>query len=650
MESPFQSSRSEASGDLPDLADLPGGLEHFEAFYREQKLCKDWDLCWQRMRLPLPPCLRLEAEALKLLAPWQPELVPWCGAFRLHAHAVDELGHYHPELAKVLSDGQRAGKIIRQESASMLPALALGIQPEHKIVELCAAPGSKTLQILDIMQASAGSQVPSGLLVANDSKGGRLRKLIDRVRRVPASPLLVTRADARRFPQLRQHADGCPVLFDRVLCDVPCSGDGTMRKARSLLRRWTPRAGVGHHGIQLEILLQGLKLLAPKGLLAYSTCALNPVECEAVVSAALCQQPGFETVPIQVPGLQLEPGLPTWRVPALTRAATWATWHEVPEDEKASGQLRRSMFPPAAYAATAMVAGLEQQLLRCGRLLPSNDDGGCFFLALVRRKEEGTAAFSKGDRVLATAVGQQGVVRGPGTKQFRGLLRVLYDDGSQYHVAPNELLKLSPETAVEQAKPASLRPLLCAVPDDWHRIAGFFGVDLLASCLAQGSGGAICLASPSLKVREGILGSRPSSFLQSIQRGGRTRGQRLAAYSRGSRAVGWDLRPLPETSHGPVSGVPQQRRGGCRSSWRFSVAGWICTGIAAARNGSRVTSRRLTSCISCWASPQWPHQALCQGWGSSKLLAGTALAKAYLIDLDHPVPWPLPWGNLRLAT
>ncbi|CAJ1431436.1 unnamed protein product [Effrenium voratum] len=499
MESPFQSSRSEASGDLPDLADLPGGLEHFEAFYREQKLCKDWDLCWQRMRLPLPPCLRLEAEALKLLAPWQPELVPWCGAFRLHAHAVDELGHYHPELAKVLSDGQRAGKIIRQESASMLPALALGIQPEHKIVELCAAPGSKTLQILDIMQASAGSQVPSGLLVANDSKGGRLRKLIDRVRRVPASPLLVTRADARRFPQLRQHADGCPVLFDRVLCDVPCSGDGTMRKARSLLRRWTPRAGVGHHGIQLEILLQGLKLLAPKGLLAYSTCALNPVECEAVVSAALCQQPGFETVPIQVPGLQLEPGLPTWRVPALTRAATWATWHEVPEDEKASGQLRRSMFPPAAYAATAMVAGLEQQLLRCGRLLPSNDDGGCFFLALVRRKEEGTAAFSKGDRVLATAVGQQGVVRGPGTKQFRGLLRVLYDDGSQYHVAPNELLKLSPETAVEQAKPASLRPLLCAVPDDWHRIAGFFGVDLLASCLAQGSGGAICLASPSLK-------------------------------------------------------------------------------------------------------------------------------------------------------
>ena len=72
--------------------------------------------------------------------------------------------------------------------------------------------------------------------------------------------------------------------------------------------------GLGHHGIQLEILLEGMRLLAPGGLLAYSTCALNPIECEAVVSAALHQQQGFETVE---PHLELELELLGWISRAL---------------------------------------------------------------------------------------------------------------------------------------------------------------------------------------------------------------------------------------------------------------------------------------------------------------------------------------------
>eukprot|EP00913_Durusdinium_trenchii_P017059 g16043.t1 len=112
-----------------------------------------WDFCWKRMCSPLPPCLRLPEvrdDVLALLQPWEPKSVPWCPkAYRLNADlAVDAKGFYTPELAKAWLTGHQ-----RHESASMLPVLALDIRPEHTVIELCAAPGSKTLQILDVMQA-----------------------------------------------------------------------------------------------------------------------------------------------------------------------------------------------------------------------------------------------------------------------------------------------------------------------------------------------------------------------------------------------------------------------------------------------------------------------------------------------------------------
>jgi hypothetical protein len=82
------------------------------------------------------------------------------------------------------------------------------------------------------------------------------------------------------------------VLFDRVLCDVPCSGDGTMRKAPDIWRRWTPANGNGLHTLQLRIALRGAELLRVGGRMVYSTCTFNPVEDEAVVAevrrAVLC--------------------------------------------------------------------------------------------------------------------------------------------------------------------------------------------------------------------------------------------------------------------------------------------------------------------------------------------------------------------------
>eukprot|EP00404_Azadinium_spinosum_P047646 CAMPEP_0180809926 /NCGR_PEP_ID=MMETSP1038_2-20121128/64591_1 /TAXON_ID=632150 /ORGANISM="Azadinium spinosum, Strain 3D9" /LENGTH=276 /DNA_ID=CAMNT_0022851141 /DNA_START=1 /DNA_END=828 /DNA_ORIENTATION=- len=276
------------------------------------------------------------------------------------------------------------------------------------------------MQVLELLQVGRGTEVAEpapGLLVANDFKSVRLNRLIERARRVPAAPLLTTCADARKYPKILWTGERVGrVRFDRVLCDVPCSGDGTVRKARGLLAVWNPRGGLCHHADQLAILCRGIELLAPGGLLCYSTCALNPVECEAVVAAALDWAQGSVTlVPVTLPGLRLAPGLTSWLVPAPKMAkegkerkegkakeekeevevkeqeekeqqeggevvetsdivpgsTTYGAWEEVPHEERNSGQIRRSMFPPAAYASPpAAAARITAQLPLCARLLP----------------------------------------------------------------------------------------------------------------------------------------------------------------------------------------------------------------------------------------------------------------------------------------
>lgn len=81
--------------------------------------------------------------------------------------------------------------------------------------------------------------------------------------------------------------------FDRILCDVPCSGDGTIRKAPNIAKTWAPKTGMSLHGLQLAIAERGLQLLTVGGLMVYSTCALNPMEDEAIVATLLERHAGI---------------------------------------------------------------------------------------------------------------------------------------------------------------------------------------------------------------------------------------------------------------------------------------------------------------------------------------------------------------------
>ena len=117
------------------------------------------------------------------------------------------------------------------------------------------------------------------MLVSNDVQRERQVRTLHRAWSQPCVPLLVTCADATSFALRAPARAGAPLpLFDRVLCDVPCSGDGTLRKSPDVLSRWSVRSGLRAHPLQLAILQRGLALLAPGGRLAYSTCSLDPLQ------------------------------------------------------------------------------------------------------------------------------------------------------------------------------------------------------------------------------------------------------------------------------------------------------------------------------------------------------------------------------------
>ena len=122
------------------------------------------------------------------------------------------------DLHSYLVEMTQAGVISRLEAVSMIPPLFLDVHPDHLVLDLCAAPGSKTQQILEMLK--------SGVIVANDANPQRALMLVNQTSHAPTTKLVVTSYLAQQFPVPK--TAGKTVQFDRILCDVPCSGDGTL--------------------------------------------------------------------------------------------------------------------------------------------------------------------------------------------------------------------------------------------------------------------------------------------------------------------------------------------------------------------------------------------------------------------------------------
>ncbi|RLN91580.1 hypothetical protein BBJ28_00017097 [Nothophytophthora sp. Chile5] len=283
------------------------------------------------------------------------------------------------------------GHLSRQEAVSMVPALLLDVQTHHRVLDLCAAPGSKTAQIMEALLSSSGHS--DGFVVANDANEKRGYLLVHQLQRLGLDNFVVTCHEGQNFPglyDLNGHLQSCNV-FDRVLCDVPCSGDGTIRKNRNLWGRWAPGSALTLHQTQLELALRAAALLNDSGeaLMTYSTCSLNPVENEAVVAELLRRSDGaLELVDCSemLPGLVTRPGITSWEVAWQARTAKgearaplqWFDRYETVPGFLQGSRILRSMFPSASDTQ-------RHALTRCLRLFPTDQNTGGFFVALLRK-------------------------------------------------------------------------------------------------------------------------------------------------------------------------------------------------------------------------------------------------------------------------
>lgn len=200
------------------------------------------------------------------------------------------------------------GHLTRQETVSMIPPVVLDAKPGMSVLDMCAAPGSKTCQLVEVVgdmnqDVDVSSNVgemkyhePKGYVVANDADPKRAYMLVTQLRRLQSPSVFVTSCDGQYFPILDEKKDKGTEregMFDRVLCDVPCSGefemltfdlvlenelfltthcyalhehlviskgDGTVRKNPGIWKHWNQNGALALHPLQLSIALRGARV------------------------------------------------------------------------------------------------------------------------------------------------------------------------------------------------------------------------------------------------------------------------------------------------------------------------------------------------------------------------------------------------------
>ncbi|KAH8273510.1 hypothetical protein KR018_009055 [Drosophila ironensis] len=404
----------------------------FIKYYHLQKICaseEEWSQFLDSIRDNLPTTFRVtgfrdEARALLSIIETQlfteyvravaelnqipadkvepPLRLPWYPnglAYQLHLTRKD-IRRSEPlyRLHNFLIVETSAGGISRQEAVSMIPPIVLDVKPTDKVLDMCAAPGSKTAQLIEALHAAPEEhKIPPGFVLANDVDNNRCYMLVHQAKRLNSPCLLVTNHDSSCFPNLlvtRPDGSKGVLKFDKILCDVPCSGDGTLRKNPDIWLKWNLAQAYNLHGIQYRIVRRGAEMLEVGGRLVYSTCSLNPIENEAVLQRILKDADGaLELVDAGhlVPGLKYKPGMTHWKLATKEVDQIFETFDEVPESLHTI--IRPAMFPLPADEMAKI--GLE----KCIRVLPHLQDSGGFFVAVIEKRRQ--LNFEKNDVVEA---------------------------------------------------------------------------------------------------------------------------------------------------------------------------------------------------------------------------------------------------------
>ena len=207
--------------------------------------------------------LKITIKELKdRLKDWKLTQVPWCKEGFFITGERRDIGNLIEHAL---------GYVYIQEAASMIPSIVLNPDKTDLVLDMAAAPGSKTTHLASIMDNN-------GLIIANDYDYKRIKALGINLQRCGVLNTIITLQQGRFFKDFN---------FDKILLDAPCSGTGAIRKSLKTLLSWNPNMVRRLAGTQRQLIKIAFENLKEKGTLVYSTCSVEPEENEAIVSYLL---------------------------------------------------------------------------------------------------------------------------------------------------------------------------------------------------------------------------------------------------------------------------------------------------------------------------------------------------------------------------
>ena len=233
--------------------------------------------------------LKISVEEFLKISPFHLEPVPWTtdGFYYKEGDNPGRHPYYY------------AGLYYIQEPSAMLPGAVIGVKPGDKVLDLCAAPGGKTVQMAAQMKGK-------GLLVANDINPERVKALVKNIELCGVRNAVVMNETPDK---LAKNFEG---YFDKILVDAPCSGEGMFRKDEDAIKSWEKYKCEKCSGMQWDILQQVDKMLKPGGSILYSTCTFSPEEDELMIEKFMDEYRGnYELLEIPKTG-GIEGGRTQW--------------------------------------------------------------------------------------------------------------------------------------------------------------------------------------------------------------------------------------------------------------------------------------------------------------------------------------------------
>lgn len=232
--------------------------------------------------------LKISPQLLAVRTGFHLKPIPFCPSG--FYYAPDEEPGKHPF--------HQAGLYYIQEPSAMYAAEVVHARPGERVLDLCAAPGSKSTQLA----VSMGNR---GLLVANEVYPKRAKVLSENIERLGITNCLVTNETPERL------AHYFPGYFDKILVDAPCSGEGMFRKHPEAAQYWSEEHVAHCAHLQRQILETACRMLRAGGILVYSTCTFSPEENEQVVDWLITTHPDLELVPVDKTD-GISSGRPQW--------------------------------------------------------------------------------------------------------------------------------------------------------------------------------------------------------------------------------------------------------------------------------------------------------------------------------------------------